>query len=116
MKYAILVYETPEEFAERDDDAARATFWGAYTAYGQELGQGGVAAGGAGLLPPHTATTVRVRGGSRQVLDGPYADTKEQLGGFFLIEAADLDAAIAWAEKCPSVTRGCVEIRPVMTM
>jgi len=58
---------------------------------------------------------VRVRGGSRQVLDGPYADTKEQLGGNFLIEAAHLDAAVAWAEKRPSVTRGSVEIRPVMT-
>jgi hypothetical protein len=116
MKYAILVYETPEEFAERDDAAKREVYWGAYTAYGQSLGQAGVAAGGAGLLPPSSATTLRVRGGSRQVLDGPYTDTKEQLGGFFLIEAPDLDAALAWAAQCPSATRGAVEVRPVMTM
>jgi hypothetical protein len=116
MKYAILVYETNAEFAERDDDARRADYWGAYTAYGQSLGAGGVAAGGAGLLPPQTATTLRLRGGSRQVVDGPYAGTKEQLGGFFIVEAENLDAALDWAAKCPSATRGAVEVRPVMTM
>ncbi|MDX2235208.1 MAG: YciI family protein [Hyphomonadaceae bacterium] len=116
MKYAILVYETPEEFAERDDETLKGAYWGAYTAYGQSLGQGGVAAGGAGLLPPATATTLRLRGGSRQVVDGPYAETKEQLGGFFLIEAPDLDAALDWAAKCPAATRGAIEVRPVMGM
>lgn len=116
MKYAILVYETAEEFAERDNDAKRGAYWGAYSAYGESLGKGGVAAGGAGLLPPATATTLRLRGGSRQVVDGPYAETKEQLGGFFLIEAPDLDAALEWAAKCPSAARGAVEVRPVMTM
>lgn len=116
MKYAIIIYETPEEFAERDDDAKKGAYWGAYTAYGQSLGQGGVAAGGAGLLPPQTATTLRLRGGSRQVLDGPYADTKEQLGGFYIIDVADLDAALAWAEKCPAASRGVIEVRPLMAM
>ena len=116
MKYAILIYETAAEFDEREDDSLKGAYWGAYTAYGQSLGQGGVAAGGAGLLPPQTATTLRLRGGSRQVVDGPYADTKEQLGGFFLIDAADLDAALDWAAKCPAATRGAVEVRPLMVM
>jgi hypothetical protein len=116
MKYAILIYETPEEFAERESDAKRGEYWGAYTAYGESLGRAGVAAGGAGLLPPTTATTVRLRGGSRQIVDGPYAETKEQLGGFYLIEAENLDAAIEWALKCPAAPRGAVEVRPLLTM
>lgn len=116
MKYAVLIYETQEEFAERDDDARKGAYWGAYTAYGQSLGQGGVAAGGAGLLPPQTGTTLRLRGGSRQVVDGPYADTREQLGGFFLIDVPDLDAALDWAAKCPAAARGAVEVRPLMEM
>jgi hypothetical protein len=116
MKYAIIVYETAEEFAEREDEAKKGTYWGAYGQYSEALRAGGVAAGGAGLLPPSAATTVRLRGGSRQVTDGPYADTKEQLGGFFLIDAPDLDAALDWAAKCPAATRGSVEVRPVMVM
>jgi hypothetical protein len=72
--------------------------------------------GGAGLLPPHAATTLRVRSGKRIVADGPYADTKEQLGGFFLIEAETLDAALDWAAQCPAAQRGAVEVRPVIQM
>jgi hypothetical protein len=117
MKYAILVYETADEFAERDDSAKRDAYWGAYSAYGALLQQSGVGTGqGAGLKPPHAATTVRVRGGARQVIDGPFADTKEQLGGFFIVDAPDLDAALAWAEKCPSAARGSVEVRPLLEM
>ncbi|MBI1252620.1 MAG: YciI family protein [Alphaproteobacteria bacterium] len=117
MKYAILVYETADDFAAREDQDRMQAYWAAYSAYADALSKSGFGAGqGAGLLPPHAATTVRVRGGARQVVDGPFADTKEQLGGFFIIDAPDLDAAIAWAEKCPSVGSGSVEIRPLMTM
>jgi hypothetical protein len=116
MKYAILVYETAEEFAERDDAVRKSAYWGAHAAYVAALRDRGMAAGGAGLMPPTSATTVRVRGGSRQVADGPYAETKEQLGGFYLIEAPDLDAALDWAARCPSAARGAAEVRPVLDM
>jgi hypothetical protein len=112
MKYAILVYQTPDEFAERRETPGQ--YSAAYAAFGKSMSEAGVFAGGTGLLSPDTATTLRVRGGSRQVLDGPYADTKEQLGGFFLIDLPDLDAALDWAAKCPAAARGAVEVRPVM--
>jgi hypothetical protein len=71
--------------------------------------------GGKGLEPPSTGTTVRLRDGERIVQDGPYADTKEQLGGFFVIDVPDLDAALDWAARCPAATDGVVEVRPVLT-
>ena len=74
---------------------------GAWQAYAEALRHAGVMAGGKGLEPPATATTVRFRGGERTVQDGPYADTKEQLGGFFIIDVPDLDAALDWAARCP---------------
>jgi hypothetical protein len=70
-------------------------------------------AGGAGLEPPETATIVRLTNGERMVQDGPYADTKEQLGGFYLIEVPDMDSAIAWAARCPCASHGTVEVRPI---
>jgi hypothetical protein len=114
MQYAILVYETPAELSAREDPARVGPYWAAYTAYSQALAGAGVAAGGAGLQPPAAATTVRLRGGQTHVQDGPYADTKEQLGGLFLIEAPDLDAALAWAARCPAAATGSVEVRPVL--
>jgi hypothetical protein len=71
--------------------------------------------GGEGLEPTQTATSVRVRGGERVVTDGPFAETKEQLGGFYLLECKDLDEAIAWAEQIPAAKNGTVEIRPILT-
>ena len=68
------------------------------------------------LRPTSSGTTVRLEGGKPQVLDGPYADTKEQLGGYYLIEAPDLDAAIGWAARCPTAGHGIVEVRPVWEM
>lgn len=118
MKFAVLVYETAEEFAERAtaNETTRAAYWGGYSAYTQALTQAGALASGAALSPPETASTVRLRGGSRQVVDGPYAETREMLGGFYLIEAEDLDVALAWAERCPSAARGAVEVRPLLAM
>lgn len=112
MKYAIIVYETPAELAAREDPARAGAYWAAYQAYSAALVQGGVAAGGAGLQPPATATTVRLRGGQRLVQDGPFADTKELLGGFFTIDVPDLDTALEWAARCPSAATGSVEVRP----
>jgi hypothetical protein len=116
MQYAILCYETAADFAAREDAAKQADYRGAHAAFLAALMEAGIArqsvVGGAGLKPPHTATTLRKRGGARQVVDGPYSDIKEQLGGIYLIEVADLDAALTWAERCPTASTGCVEIRP----
>jgi hypothetical protein len=116
MQYAILCYETADDFARREDAERQAAYRGAHADFLSALKEAGVAAqsvvGGAGLKPPHTATTLRRRGGARQVVDGPYADIKEQLGGIYLIEVADLDAALTWAEQCPTASTGVVEVRP----
>ncbi len=114
MKYAILVYETPAEVAAREHPEKSGPYWAAYIAYSQALADAGVAAGGAGLQPPSVATTVRLRNGRRQVQDGPFADTKELLGGFFLIDVPDLAAALEWAARCPSSATGAVEVRPLL--
>ncbi len=117
MKYAILIHESQAEFDQRNDPAKAGPYWGAYTAYGEALAKAGVMAGGAGLQPPHTSTTVRLKDGKRIVQDGPYADTKEQLGGFYLIDVPDLDAALEWAARCPAATfGGVVEVRPQIVM
>jgi hypothetical protein len=86
---------------------------GAYIAYVEAMKTAGVLVQGTGLQPTSTATTVRVAGGKTQVLDGPYADSKEQLGGFHIIDVADLDAAISWAARCPTALYGVVEVRPL---
>lgn len=86
---------------------------GAYQAYMEAMTQAGVLRSSNGLHPSSAATTVRVADGKAQVLDGPYADSKEQLGGFHIIEVADLDAAIAWAARSPTALHGIVEVRPV---
>jgi hypothetical protein len=116
MQYAILVYETEHGFAARTDAADSPAYWGSYQAYGAALTQAGVMAGGAALQAAHAATTIRLRNGERLVQDGPYADTKEQLGGFYLIEAADLDAALDWAARCPAAATGAIEVRPLLPM
>ncbi len=110
MKYAILVYETEQDFCDR------AKHMPAYSAYSQALAEAGVAAGGAALHPAHTATTLQLRDGQRTVQDGPYADTKEQLGGLFIIDVADLDTALDWAARCPAASNCAVEVRPLLPM
>jgi hypothetical protein len=82
-------------------------------AYTEALRNAGVLRGQNRLQPSTAATTVRVVEGKSRVLDGPYADTKEQLGGYFLIEVSDLDAAISWAARCPGASHGVVEVRPI---
>jgi hypothetical protein len=86
---------------------------GAYKAYMQAMTNAGVLKSSSGLKPTSSATTVRVENGKTQALDGPYADSKEQLGGFHIIEVADLDAAISWAARSPTALHGVVEVRPL---
>jgi len=88
----------------------------AYMAYTEALIKAGAFKGSNRLQPVATATTVRVIDGKTQVLDGPYADTKEQLGGYFLIDVPDLDAALSWAARCPGASHGIVEVRPIWDM
>jgi hypothetical protein len=85
----------------------------AYKAYADALTQAGALKSSHGLGPSSAATTVRITNDKPQVLDGPYADSKEQLGGLFLIEVPDLDAAISWAARCPAAGHGIVEVRPL---
>jgi hypothetical protein len=112
MRYALLVYETQAGVNERHDPEYQA----AYKAYITAIYEQGVAIGGSGLQDAATtATTFRLVAGERQIQDGPFADTKEQLAGFFLIDVPDLDKALEWAARCPSTARGgIVEVRPAL--
>ena len=114
MKYALLIYETEAAFGERNDPDASADYWGSWMAFGEAIA--GVNTGGAALQGPATATSVAVRDGERQVQDGPFPDAKEQLGGFFLIDVPDLDAALEWAARCPNAATSTVEVRPLLEM
>ena len=85
----------------------------AYVAYNEALTKAGVFKGAGRLQPSSNSTTVRIANGKAQVLDGPYADSKEQVGGYYLIDVPDLDAALSWAARCPAAGHGVVEVRPV---
>jgi len=116
MKYTILIYESEADFSARTDDRRKGAYWGAYRTYTKALTEAGVFAGGAPLEPAHLAATIRQRDGERQVQDGPYAEAKEQLGGYYVIEAPDLDHALDWAARCPAAATGAVEARPNLPM
>jgi hypothetical protein len=113
MQYALMIYESADAFDARTGKDQEA-YMGAWRAYADALRHAGVMAGGKGLQSPSTGTTVRFRDGERTVQDGPYADTKEQLGGFFIIDVPDLDAALDWAARCPVAWDGAVEVRPIL--
>jgi len=112
MQYTLMFYLGPEEFASRTDPAKKEAFWGAFLPYAKALLHAGIVVGGAGLEPPATATTVRVENGVPLVQDGPFAATKEQLGGFFVIDVPDLETALGWAARYPAGAGGAVEVRP----
>lgn len=114
MQFMLMFAEPEESFAERDHPQKAGHYWGAWTGYIAALREAGVIVNGDGLHPPATATTVRVRDGRRDVQDGPIADVKEQLGGYFVVDVADLDAALDWAARAPSAASGAVEVRPVL--
>jgi hypothetical protein len=110
MKYALLVHHPREYFEKRSDAETIA----AGRAYGEALQAAGIFVGGGGLEGPLTATTVSVRDGKRQVQDGPYAETKEFLAGFGIIDVPDLDAALEWAARHPAAATSCIEVRPLL--
>lgn len=113
MKYALTIYgdENARENTSPEEMQAMSQAYGELT---QEMEQKGILLAGDALYPTQTATTVRVRDGERNVTDGPFAETKEQLGGFYVLECKDLDEAIEWAAKIPGSHHGSVEVRPVM--
>ena len=115
MQYMLLIY---------GDEAARGSatkeqmgqMYAAYGAYTEAMKKAGVFKAGDPLQATSSATTVRGSNGKTKVLNGPYAETKEQLGGYYLIEAADLDSALSWAARCPGAQFGAIEVRPVASM
>lgn len=112
MRFALLIYESAEAFAMRKNDE-NDPYLGAWRAYYKTLVETGVYVGGDALEVPETGTTVRLEEGKRRVQDGPYADTKEQLAGFTVLELPSLDAALEWAARCPAAALGAVEVRPL---
>jgi hypothetical protein len=113
MKYLLTIYNDESRYGEatpRDVQQMMA----AYEAFGREASAAGVMLGGEGLSPSSTATTVRVRNGETLTSDGPFAETREQLGGYYLFECRDLDEALGWAAKIPGALDGAIEVRPVM--
>ena len=112
MQFALLIFESPEAFAARNADDNN-PYLGAWRAYYKSLVEAGIYVGGDPLEVPVTATTVRVKEGKRRVQDGPFADTKEQLAGFIILELASVDAALDWAARCPAASAGAVEVRPL---
>src|SRR6266853_3553391 len=115
MKYMLLIYRNEAEMLGASKAEVEQVM-GAYIAYTEALKNAGILAGGDRLQPATSATTVRAAGGKSKVLDGPYAETKEQLGGYYLIDVPDLDAALSWAARCPGASYGTMEVRPIWTM
>ena len=115
MQYLLLIY-TDEKGMQALPPEQNGAVLAAYGAYMGAMADAGVSKGGQRLHPTSTAATVRVKNGKTQVLNGPYAEIKEQLGGYFLIDAPDLDSAISWAARCPGAQYGAIEVRPIWEM
>src|SRR4051812_31603319 len=112
MKYMLLIYQN--EAGMQDASKTQINeMMGAYAAYTKAIRDSGAFVAGDRLRPSTSATTVRVADGGKKVLNGPYAETKEQLGGFYIIDVPDLDAALSWAARCPGAQRGALEVRPM---
>jgi len=114
MHYMLQFYENPEERAKHRDPARVDAYFAGWSAFIGTLAQSGAMVSGNGLLPPDTATTLRVTNGTRRVVDGPFTDNHEVLGGYVVVDVPDLDAALEWAARVPCVTAGSVEIRPIL--
>ena len=113
MKYAMLIYTDQAQDAELSPDEMNAVM-GAYYGFTNEVKEKNIHLAGEALHPTDSATTVRVRDGKTLTTDGPFAETKEQLGGFYLLDCKDLDEAIEYAAKIPGAAHGSVEIRPIV--
>ena len=113
MKFLAIIYNDESQYANATPEDIAATFQ-AHGEFGEAADKAGVFGGGEGLQPTATATTVRVRDGERMLTDGPYAETKEQIGGYYVLECKDLDDALSWAARIPEAKSGAIEVRPVM--
>lgn len=113
MKAIILAFEAPGGFAKRTDKAQYKAYMDGWYAFGDALQAAGVFRGGAALQAPQTATVIRIANGRRSVEDGPFTDSKEQLGGYFLVEVASLDEAAELSKKCPAAKDGRVDVRAI---
>ena len=113
MRYALLIYASEQDWANQSEEESQAVNQ-EYMAFTKDIIDRGLMKGGEALQATATATTVRVRDGETLTTDGPFAETKEQLGGFYLVEAKDLDEAIEVAARIPDVRRGSIEVRPIM--
>jgi hypothetical protein len=111
MEYMLMLYVNESGWSKLTD-AQKEQGVAAYSAYAEALKKAGALRGGQRLKGSSAATTVRVANGKPQVQDGPYADSKEQVGGYFIIDVPDLDSAISWASRCPAASHGAVELRP----
>ncbi|HJZ60712.1 MAG TPA: YciI family protein [Miltoncostaeaceae bacterium] len=114
MKYMMLIYGQEGGFGDMPEDQQQAVLksWFDYT---ENMEKAGVLVAGDALQPTASATSVRVRDGKTLTTDGPFAETKEQLGGYYLMEVPSLDEALDWAARCPGAPFGTIEVRPVMT-
>lgn len=113
MRYVMLIYESPADFESREPPESK-PYVAAWRAYYDALVEAGAYAGGGGPLKnPDTGTTVRVKEGRRYVQDGPFAEAKDQLGGFVILDLPSLDDALEWAARCPVAGTGAVEVRPM---
>ena len=115
MQYMLLIVREDTVMTQASPEDLAKTM-AAFMAYTRALRETGMLIAGDALQPSTTARTVRVRDGQTRVLDGPFADIKEQLGGYYLIEAPDIDTALDWAARCPAATFGAMEVRPVMSV
>ena len=113
MRYALLIYASEQDWASQTEEQAQTQFQD-YMAFTKDIVDRGIMKSGEALQPTATATTVRVRNGETLSTDGPFAETKEQLGGFYIVEARDLDEAIELAARIPDVRNGSIEVRPIM--
>jgi len=115
MQYLLAIYSDESSWGKLTPEQQQQGL-AAYAAYGEALKAAGALVNSNRLRPSHTATTLRAVNGKTQVLDGPFAESKEQLAGYYLIDAPDLDAAMSWAQRCPAVQHGVVEVRAVWSM
>lgn len=116
MEYMILFNQPAQELERKREDPASADYWESWRAYMSAIYAAGIVKSGNALQAPFTATTVRIRNGQRQVQDGPFADTKEMLGGYLIVDVPSLDEALLWAARSPSSITGSSEVRPVLPM
>lgn len=116
MKYTVMIYEADTSFAMRNDPLKKQEYWARWPQYRKALDDAGVFVSGAGLEPAATATVLRKIDGKRHIQDGPFADSKEQLGGFFIIDVTNLDVALEWAARCPQEPGDVIEVRPNLSM